>query len=170
MAGASLRKQNRIRRRHVSFAELARKIGKHARAAFRHARVGVWRFKRSPELRDRAAAFASFAFIGLFAIASVDAVVTGGADFDPGTAYAMDYPAAHVITPAPAPAVTAEPETPAETAKTVAEEIDYSFTTEDLLGGPEETTVIDEGSSMTLGGKAEASAPVADVNPKDAVL
>lgn len=144
-----------------------------ARTALRHARVWLWRFKRSPEQRDRAAAFATFAFIGLFALASFDAVVTGGADFDAGDAYAMSYASERVIAPTPAPAPVVEPEAPEEAVKAVVvEEIDYSYTTEELLGGPEETA-FDETlfeNAVADGGKGEASAPVADVNLKAAAL
>ena len=78
---------------------------------------------------------ATFAFIGLFAVGSVDAIITGGADFDTGaTAYAMEYPASRVTDFAPAvPHV--DPPQPVETLK--AADVDYSFTTEALLGAPE---------------------------------
>lgn len=152
---------------------MAREIGSRARSAVRHARVWLWRFKRSPERRDRAAAFATFAFIGVFTLGSIDAVITGGADFDSGDAYAMDYSSERVAAPTLAAAPVVEPQASAETVKAVAvEEIDYSFTTEELLGGPEETAFDDVvlEDLAERDGKAEASAPVADVNPKAAAL
>lgn len=134
-----LRKRKQVRRRRrVPIAQRIREIGPRLHTAFRRARVALWRFKRSPEQQDRAAMFATFAFISLFAIGSVDAIITGGADFAPGSAYAAEYRPAR-ITPLEAPAI--EPavveEAAAETTKTVGE-IDYSVTNEILLGGPEE--------------------------------
>ena len=115
---------------------MAREIGPRLHMAFRHARVGLWRFKRSPAQQDRAAMVATFAFIGLFAVGSVDAIITGGADFAPGSAYAAEYTPARVAGPASVTAAEAPKED--DTAKTaVTANIDYSFTTETLLGGPE---------------------------------
>jgi hypothetical protein len=124
-------------RRRTSLALMLRELGPRLRTAYRHACVALWRFKRSPEQRDGAAAIATFAFIGLFALGSVDAVITGGADFGPSAAYANEYRSAPVVTAqADAPAVIAEE--PEQAVKTIApEEVDYSFTTEVLLGGPE---------------------------------
>jgi len=122
---------------------MVEEIGPRARTAFRHARVWLWRFKRSPDQQDRAAMYATFAFIAAFGLGSVDAIITGGADFAPGSAYAAEYRPAqitHTFAPAPAVAVVEEPSTEAPV-KTVA--VDYSFTTEVLLGGPE-LTVSDE--------------------------
>ncbi|MBL8545723.1 MAG: hypothetical protein JNL81_04625 [Hyphomonadaceae bacterium] len=116
---------------------MVRDIGPRAQLAFRHARVGLWRFKRSPEQRDRAAKYATFAFIGLFAIGSVDAIVTGGADFGPHSAYAAEYRPVRVVPAAPVTA-PADVELPAVAdAALKATEVDYSFTTETLLGEPE---------------------------------
>jgi len=134
-----LRKRKQIRRRRrVSFTQRVREIGPRLHTAFRKARVALWRFKRSPEQQDRAAMVATFAFISLFAIGSVDAIITGGADFAPGSAYAAEYTPARV-TPVAAPVVelAAVDEAATDTTKTVGE-IDYSVTNEILLGGPEE--------------------------------
>jgi hypothetical protein len=143
-----LQRRKRAKRRRVSFAQMLREAGPRARTALRHARVWIWRFRRSPERQDRAAAIATFAFIGLFTIGSVDAVITGGADFDVGaTAYAGEYATAPVVR-APssaAPTLVVEPIAETETLKTAAaDEIDYSFTTEELLGGPEFATITEE--------------------------
>lgn len=122
---------------------MAMEVGPRARLAFRHARVGLWRFKRSPVQQDRAAKYAVFAFIAMFAVGSVDAIITGGADFTPVSAYAAEYSPAQITrTVAPAPAaVVVEPEEAKAVVKMAA--VDYSFTTEVLLGGPE-VTVSDE--------------------------
>lgn len=145
--------------------------------AFRHARAGLWRFKRSPERQDRAAMVATFAFIGLFAIGSVDAIVTGGADFTPGSAYAAEYRPTRVMTPAAprieAPAVEAA--APDEVLKT-AENTNYAFTTEVLLGEPEAelVAVIDEKpifeDVVFEGYKAEALEPLASAAEDAAVF
>lgn len=136
--GKMLRKRKQIRRRRrVSFAQMAREIGPRLHMAFRRARIALWRFKRSPAQQDRAAMLASFAFIGIFAIGSVDAIITGRADFAPGSAYAAEYHPASVAS-AQAPIALASAEAAeAEVAIKSAEAIDYSFTTETLLGGPE---------------------------------
>ncbi|MGE0292688.1 MAG: hypothetical protein AB7P97_10050 [Hyphomonadaceae bacterium] len=99
--------------------------------------------------------YASFALIAAFAVSSVDAIVTGGADFGPSAAYAEEYQAASVAA-APNPAPPAEPSGNADIPKTVApQRVDYSFTTEVLLGGPEviigeESFVIDASVATDL--------------------
>lgn len=131
------RKQPR-RRRRVSFKQRVSEIGPRLHTTFRHARVALWRFKRNPEQQDRAAMVATFAFISLFAIGSVDAIITGGADFAPGSAYAAEYTPTRVAPAAtPVVEVAAVEEPAADTTKT-AGAIDYSVTNEILLGGPEE--------------------------------
>ena len=134
-----LRKRKQIRRRRrVSFAQMMREIGPRLHTAFRRARVGLWRFKRSPEQQDRATMVATFAFIGLFAVGSVDAIITGGADFTPRSAYAAEYTPTRVAQPQPAVVSAVEEPKAEETVKTAAAaNIDYSQTTETLLGGPE---------------------------------
>ncbi|ANP47415.1 hypothetical protein [Candidatus Viadribacter manganicus] len=134
-----LQKRKQARRRRVSFAQMAREIGPRLHTAFRRGRVALWRFKRSPEQQDRAAMVATFAFIGLFAIGSVDAIIMGRADFAPGSAYAAEYQPERMLTPAPARVVAPVDEAAVEEAvKSAASDIDYSFTTEVLLGGPPE--------------------------------
>lgn len=135
-----LRKRKQSRRRRVSFKQRVREIGPRLHTAFRKARVALWRFKRSPEQQDRAAMVATFAFIGLFAIGSVDAIITGGADFAPGSAYAAEYRPTRTA-PAAQPAaetLAVEEDVASADALKSAGEIDYSFTTEELLGGPED--------------------------------
>ncbi|MEZ5956450.1 MAG: hypothetical protein R3C27_04475 [Hyphomonadaceae bacterium] len=133
-----LQKPKQCRRRRVSFAQMAREIGPRLHTAYRKARVGLWRFKRSPKQQDRAAMVATFAFIGLFAVGSVDAIITGRADFAPGSAYAAEYTAARVAPRAPAVVAAVEEPKAEDATKTVSDaNIDYSYTTETLLGGPE---------------------------------
>lgn len=82
----------------------------------------------------------TFAFIAAFAIGSVDAIVTGGADFGPANAYATEYQPARVSAVQPlATPDAAEPveEDVAELKTVTADAVDYSYTSEILLGGPE---------------------------------
>lgn len=163
------RKQVRHRRR-VSFAQMAREIGPRLHMAFRRARVGLWRFKRSPAQQDRAAMIATFAFIGLFAVGSVDAIITGGADFAPGSAYAAEYTPARMAEPAPVTVAAAEEPKPEDTAKTAATaNIDYSFTTETLLGGPEVDLVATPlfEDVLAAGDKVEQPEPLAAIDAED---
>lgn len=172
-----IRKQSR-RRRRVSFKQRVSEIGPRLHTAFRKARVALWRFKRSPDQQDRAAMVATFAFIGLFAIGSVDAIITGGADFAPGSAYASEYRpvrVAPVAQPAAESVTVEEDVASAETLKS-AGEIDYSFTTEELLGGPEpaalaaveEPAAVAEFSFESL--KASHSEPAAGAETDDTIL
>jgi hypothetical protein len=149
-----------------------REIGPRLHMAFRKTRVTLWRFKRSPEQQDRAAMFATFAFIGLFAVGSVDAVITGGADFAPGSAYAAEYTPVR-MTPVVAPVVeqAAEEAAPEEAVK-MAGEVDYSFTTEVLLGAPEpELAVIEEVQGFAFDtDKLKVSEPVAGTLQAETIL
>lgn len=130
-------KRKRRRRQRIDLAQLAREIGPRARTAWRHARVAVWRFKRSPEQQDRASMIATFAFIGVFAVGSVDAIITGGADFHVANAYAGEMPApARVVQHQSAETAAELIEATAEIKPATKENVDYSFTTEELLGGP----------------------------------
>jgi hypothetical protein len=135
-----LQRRNRRRRKRVSLARMLRQIGPRAHKAFRHARVGFWRFKRSPEQQDRATMIATFAFIGVFAFGAVDAIITGGADLGIASAYASEMPAAtRMVRPQATVAAPVAVEVIEEAAATKAvedENIDYSQTTEELLGGP----------------------------------
>ncbi|MGD9981712.1 MAG: hypothetical protein AB7H66_16960 [Hyphomonadaceae bacterium] len=81
--------------------------------------------------------YATFAFIGLFALGSVDAIVTGGADFGPSAAYAGEYRSAPVVMAAVTPASAAPIEDAAAVKAVLPEAVDYSVTSEVLLGGPE---------------------------------
>lgn len=119
---------------------------------------------------------ATFAFIGLFAIGSVDAIITGGADFAPGQAYAAEFRPTRV-TPVAQPAaeiLAAEEEAAAAEALKSAGEVDYSFTTEELLGAPEaelmaaQELVIPDFTFENL--KSGSSAPLADVQVDDTAL
>lgn len=96
------------------------------------------RFGGLPAIRERALASAVFAGIFAFGIASIDYLITGGPDWNPGAlgqAYAMEMTA-------PAPRLTAfvsaePPSGEAPRLEAVEEEVDYSIPTEVLLGGPE---------------------------------
>jgi hypothetical protein len=102
----------------------------------------VLRQWRDPVRRDRAAATASFVLIGAFTLASIDYLICGGLDWNPGgEAYAVEMPQQpqlpHRVS-APAPEAVLElPPTPA-LAEAALEATDYSVAAEDLLGGPEE--------------------------------
>jgi hypothetical protein len=167
-----LQKRKQIRRRRrVSFAQMAREIGPRLHMAFRRTRAALWRFKRSPAQQDRAAMIASFAFIGLFAVGSVDAIITGRADFAPGSAYAAEYHPARVeeaLQPTLAPAE----EPAAEDAAKSAAAIDYSFTTETLLGGPELELVVMPlfEEVMAEGEKVAPPEPVASIDADPTAL
>lgn len=169
-----LRKRKQSRRRpRVSFKQRVSEIGPRLHTAFRKARVALWQFKRSPEQQDRAAMVATFAFISLFAIGSVDAIVTGGADFAPGSAYAAEFRPTR-IAPVAAPAEAAALEETASTADMKsAGEIDYSFTTEELLGGPEPVLAIVEEPAVegfSFEGLKASAEPVATLTVEDTVL
>jgi len=169
-----LRKRKQIRRRRrVSFAQVAREIGPRLHLAFRRARAGLWRFNRSPARQDRAAMAATFAFIGLFAVGSVDAIITGRADFAPGSAYASEYQAVRVVTPAPVEVAAVEEPKPDNSAKTAdGAPIDYSYTTEILLGGPEldlfATPLFED--VLAEGEKVEQPEPVAELEADPTAL
>lgn len=80
---------------------------------------------------------ATFAFIGVFALGSVDAIITGGADLHVASAYAGEMPApARMVQPRPAETAADLVEPAPEIKPATKENIDYSFTTEELLGGP----------------------------------
>lgn len=120
--------------------------------------------------------YATFAFIGLFAIGSTDAVITGGADFAPHSAYAAEYRPTTVIPTAQQVSAPVAVELPApdETLKSV--EVDYSFTTETLLGGPEFELAATEVAPETLAlgsiedAKSEISKPNAGVSTDEPTL
>ncbi len=81
---------------------------------------------------------ATFAFIGLFAVGSVDAIIMGRADFAPGSAYAAEYRPERMVTLAPVAAAPVEEAVADGAVKLAASDIDYSVTAEVLLGGPPE--------------------------------
>jgi hypothetical protein len=149
---------------------MAREIGPRLHMAFRRTRAALWRFRRSPAQQDRAAMVATFAFIGLFALGSVDAIVTGGADFAPGSAYAAEYHSTRIAEPAPVAVAAEEAKAEEDAAKTVmAANIDYSITTETLLGGPEldlvATPIFED--VLAEGAKVEQPEPMASIEAED---
>jgi len=116
---------------------------------------------------------ATFAFIGLFAVGSVDAIITGRADFAPGSAYASEYQAVRVATPAPVEVAAIEEPKPDNSAKTAdGAPIDYSYTTEILLGGPEldffATPLFED--VLAEGEKVEQPEPVAELEADPTAL
>ncbi len=169
-----LRKRKQSRRRpRVSFKQRVSEIGPRLHTAFRKARVALWQFKRSPEQQDRAAMVATFAFISLFAIGSVDAIVTGGADFAPGSAYASEYRPARIAPVTPTVEAAVLEETASTDEMKSAGEIDYSFTTEELLGGPEPVFAVVEEPAVegfSFEGLKASAEPVATRAVEDTVL
>jgi hypothetical protein len=145
-----IRNRAKKRRRRASLAQMAAATARGLHTAYRHARVGVWRFKRSPDQQDRATAIATFTFIGLFALGSVDAVVTGGADFGPTAAYASEYRPARAPTTVQ-PIVTVMTNLAPAPVEAAPGDIDYSFTGEELLGGP----IVQEPRTGEPGGAAK---------------
>ncbi|MBY0565294.1 MAG: hypothetical protein K2P58_14065 [Hyphomonadaceae bacterium] len=101
--------------------------------------VGGWmaRLRTDAALRERTLSHAAFAAIFAFGVVAIDRIITGGADwqFGPDQAYAMAPSPSPVFMPvehrASPPAVADE-----EPAAEAIVEVDYSFTTEVLLGGP----------------------------------
>jgi hypothetical protein len=111
------------------------KAAAYARLARRKGRQIYERVRTDAAVRDRIACVSAFAFIFTFFVGSVDAIVTGAADWNPG-AEAAEMPRAyaqHVDYVLPA---FSDAEAPPEEAQAIALE-DYSFTTETLLGGPD---------------------------------
>jgi len=120
-----------------------KRVGKRARR--------IW---RDPAKRDRVKAHLAFVLIFGFVVSSVDYLITGGPDWNPtGEAYAMEMPGPRNY----AAPTRAEPTNLAATTEEQAaliEEIDYSFTAETLLGGPE--TVLANSAPITFEGKPGA--------------
>jgi hypothetical protein len=118
---------------------LPRKPLVRARAAARQLSRRARAFWALPANRERSKASAVFAAIFAFTAVGVDYVVTGGPDWNPGgVAYAMEVSQTQthgelVVRAGPlAPTQNTEDEAWIEIAP-----IDYSFTTETLLGGPD---------------------------------
>lgn len=112
----------------------------------------IW---RDPAKRDRVKAHLVFALIFGFVISSTDYLITGGPEWNPaGEAYAMEMRQTRSSAP-----VRAEPTTltASDEELPAIEDVDYSFTTETLLGGSD--TVL--ASSAAADGKpGEVIAPV----------
>jgi hypothetical protein len=113
----------------------------YARLARRSARRIYQRVRTDAAVRDRIACVSAFAFVFTFFIGSVDAIVTGAADFNPG-AEAAEMPRTHVQHVTYTPPVFQDAEAPPEAFEAI-ELVDYSFTNETLLGGPETMLVSD---------------------------
>jgi hypothetical protein len=109
-----------------------------ALAAASHARAIVNSVRAVPAARERALATAVFAAIFAFALGSVDYLITGGPDWNPGgmgQAYAMEVAHPRYRAPQSVPAPASEALVLTETV--AIEEEDYSIATEELLGGPD---------------------------------
>lgn len=108
----------------------------------RRAAAATWAaftaLRTDPAQRERAFAGAVFAGIFAFGAMSVDYLITGGPDWNPGgVAYAMEAPGAPFAQPhmhTRAVADNAEP--PPILLTSISEDVvDYSYTSEELLGG-----------------------------------
>lgn len=112
-------------------------IGRAARNTIERAAKRAQRIWRSPEKRDRVKMHLAFALVFALLVTGTDYVITGGVEWNPGgEAFAMEMPqtaqsAEPVVRAGPLPPAAAEEEF-VELAP-----IDYSFTTETLLGGPD---------------------------------
>ena len=105
--------------------------------AWKRAGKRARRIWRDPAKRDRVKAHLAFVLIFGFVVSSVDYLITGGPDWNPaGEAYAMEMrgPRSYAA-PVRAEQTTLTATTEEEAA--LAEEVDYSFTTETLLGAPD---------------------------------
>lgn len=121
------------------FASL-RDLPSKARRAWRQTRAYALRTWRNPQKRERIKATATFAFIAAFTVVSLDHLITGGTDWNPdgGQAYAMEISQSFAQPVAPQ-VQTAELTSLAPAFAEVEETapVDYSYTTETLLGGPD---------------------------------
>lgn len=114
-------------------------IGRIARNVFDRAAKRAQRIWQSDEKRDRVKMHLAFALVFGLLVTGTDYVITGGVEWNPGgEAYAMEMPQSRtqadlVVRAGPLPPTTAakDPEW-IEIAP-----LDYSFTTETLLGGPD---------------------------------
>jgi len=100
---------------------------------------------RNSAARERFWAAGTFALIFGFFVAGVDYVISGGPDWNPEApvteAHAAQVHRVAALAPSAPPALSAALQQKAEALEAeggaVVEEIDYSFTTEVLLGGPD---------------------------------
>lgn len=115
------------------------------RLAWTAARGWIARLNADAALRERMFARAVFAAIFAFGVVAFDQIVTGGADWQigAGQAYARTPPVAPaVVSRAPSAPAFAADDADAPIAEPIFE-IDYSFTTETLLGGPDDLAAPD---------------------------
>jgi hypothetical protein len=114
------------------------------RTGLRRARVWALRLWRREIARERTQAIAAFACIVACTAVSIDYLITGGPDWNPGgAAYAMEVAPSHAREPAPPPPPARLPVLASLTALAV-DEADYRFTSEELLGGPRSAVAFDE--------------------------
>lgn len=112
-------------------------IGRAARKVIESAGKRAQRIWASAEKRDRMKMHLAFVLVFALLVTGTDYVITGGVEWNPGgEAYAMELPQSPQLAEA---TVRAGPLPPAEVKEEFVElaPIDYSFTTETLLGGPD---------------------------------
>ena len=105
------------------------------RLGLRNGRRLYRRVRDDAPFRDRMACVSAFAFIFVFFAASVDYLITGGPDWNPG-AEAGELPVAYVQRIAVAPPEFPDAEAPPEQFQPIEFE-DFAYSNESLLGGPE---------------------------------
>ena len=130
-------------------------LGRAARTLAERVAKRAHRIWQSPEKRDRVKMHLAFALIFAFVVSGTDYVVTGGPEWNPGgEAYAMEMPQSQTRADL---VVRAGPLPPTQQADAKELEeipaIDYSFTTEALLGGPE--MVLAENEPAANGGVSD---------------
>ncbi len=120
-----------------------------SRRALRRVRAKLSAGLRNRAVRERSAAAAAFALIAAVLVGSVDYLITGGPDWNPGAAEAAQI--------APTPALIAAPVAPAPAPDPVGaaprfalEAVDYSVATETLLGGPTDYAAVYEPDEARL--------------------
>ncbi len=126
----------------------------------------IQRVRASAPLRERLTATLVFTAIFAFAVASMDYLITGGPDWNPGgQAYAMEVPSMQraALRPPPQHDLTLHDLTPAPL---LVAAVDYSVATEVLLGGPSDW-VEHEGLSEP---KVQENGGVATVDASATVL
>lgn len=129
--------QHRFAAVRAAAGKTARRLGRRAARRLRGLWTGAGRLVREvrtePAAQERAAAAAVFATIFAVLVGGVDYLVTGGPSWNPAAAAAPSV----AVTRVDAPAWSAEPAALPQRPAVEAAEIDYSFTDETLLGGPE---------------------------------
>lgn len=113
----------------AAFSKQARRT----RRRFERLAAGLNHLRTDPQARERASAMAAFACILAFGAASLDYLITGGPDWNPGAAAA---PLAQPVLTLSRPEAAAY-EAPPTLQATLLEEAAFDGPIPDLLGGPE---------------------------------